>query len=144
MSNGNVYQGSCFCGAVRFTVTGGPAAMGYCHCESCRTWSAAPVNAFTLWNPDAVQLAQGAENIGTYTKTPLSYRKWCTTSGGHVFTEHPTWGIIDVYAAVIPDFPYHAGIHVHYEETKLRIRDRLPKMKDLPKEMGGSGVSGSE
>jgi hypothetical protein len=144
MSNGKVYQGSCFCGAVRFTVSGAPAAMGYCHCESCRTWSAAPVNAFTLWKPDAVQITQGAENVRTYSKTPLSYRKWCTTCGGHIFTDHPTWGLIDVYAAVIPDFPYQPGIHVNYEETKLRIQDGLPKMKDLPKEMGGSGVSVSE
>jgi hypothetical protein len=141
MSNKEVYQGSCFCGAVRFTVSGEPAAMGYCHCESCRTWSAAPVNAFTLWKPDTLQITQGAENIGMYSKTPLSFRKWCKTCGGHVFTDHPTWGVIDVYAAVIPDFPYRAGIHVNYEETKLRIQDGLPKMKDLPKEMGGSGVS---
>lgn len=141
MSNGKVYQGSCFCGAVRFTISGEAVAMGYCHCESCRAWSAAPVNAFTLWKPDAVQITQGAENIGTYSKTPLSYRKWCKTCGGHVFTEHPTWGLTDVYAAVIPDFPYHADIHVNYEETTLRIKDGLPKMKDLPKEMGGSGIS---
>jgi len=141
MSKGTVYQGSCFCGAIRFTVTGEPAAMGHCHCESCRTWSAAPVNAFTLWKPDAVQITQGAENIGTYSKTPLSYRKWCTTCGGHILTEHPTWGLTDVYAAVIPDLPFKAGIHVNYEETTLRIQDGLPKMKDLPKEMGGSGIN---
>lgn len=141
MSNGKVYQGSCFCGAVRFTVSGEPAAMGYCHCQSCRSWSAAPVNAFTLWKPNAVQVTQGGENIGTYSKTPLSYRKWCKSCGGHIFTEHPTWGLTDVYAAVIPDFPYQAGIHVNYEETTLRIKDGLPKMKDLPQEMGGSGTS---
>ena len=141
MRNEKVYRGSCFCGAVTFTVTGEPAAMGYCHCESCRTWSAAPVNAFTLWKPDAIQIMQGAENIGAYSNTPLSVRKWCRTCGGHIFTDHPTWGVIDVYAAVIPDFPYKAGIHVNYEETRLRIHDGLPKMKDLPKEMGGSGVS---
>ena len=40
--------------------------------------------------------------------------------------------------------PYRAGIHVHYQETKLRIRDGLPKMKDVPKGMGGSGVSLAE
>jgi hypothetical protein len=50
-------------------------------------------------------------------------------------------GLTDVYAAVIPDFPYRAGVHVNYQETKLRIKDGLPKMKDVPKEMGGSGVS---
>jgi hypothetical protein len=141
MNKEKVYRGSCFCGAVTFTVSGEPAAMGYCHCESCRTWSAAPVNAFTLWKPDAVQITQGTENIGTYSKTPLSFRKWCKTCGGHILTDHPSWGVIDVYAAVIPDFPYKAGIHVNYEEARLRLHDGLPKMKDLPKEMGGSGVS---
>jgi hypothetical protein len=49
-----------------------------------------------------------------------------------------------VYAAVIPDFPYRAGVHVNYQETTLRIRDGLPKMKDVPAEMGGSGVSVAE
>jgi hypothetical protein len=75
-----VYKGACFCGAVQLTVTGAPAAVGYCHCESCRTWSAAPVNAFTLWQPGAVRVTRGADNIGTYNKTPRSARKWCKTA----------------------------------------------------------------
>ena len=134
------YHGGCFCGAVKLTVTGQPAAMGYCHCESCRRWSAAPVNAFTLWKPESVRVTQGAERIGTFNKTPQSYRKWCRTCGGHLFTEHPGMRLIDVYAAVIPDFPYQAGVHVNYLETRLRIKDGLPKVKDVPSEMGGSGA----
>ncbi len=55
MSDAKTYQGSCFCGAVQFTVTGEPAGMGYCHCNSCRHWSAGPVNAFTLWNPQSIR-----------------------------------------------------------------------------------------
>ena len=141
MSNDKVYEGSCFCGAVQLTVTGEPAGMGYCHCESCRKWSAGPVNAFTLWKPDAVKVTRGADNIGTYNKTPISFRKWCKTCGGHLMTEHPTMGLIDVYAATIPEFPYQAGIHVNYQETKLPIKDGKPKMKDMPAEMGGSGVT---
>jgi hypothetical protein len=133
------YKGACFCGAVHFTVTGAPAAQGYCHCTSCRTWSASPVNAFTLWKPDAVQVTRGADKVGVYHKTPKSYRKWCTSCGGHLYTEHPLWGVTDVYAASIPDFPYQPGLHVNYQETKLRTKDGLPKMKDMPKEMGGSG-----
>ena len=62
MSKEKSYSGSCFCGAVQFTVSGEPAAMGYCHCESCRVWSAGPVNAFTLWKPDAVKITRGADN----------------------------------------------------------------------------------
>jgi hypothetical protein len=33
---------------------------------------------------------------------------------------------------------------VNYQETKLRIHDGLPKLKDVPKEMGGSGTSVAE
>ena len=51
-----VHKGTCFCGRVHFQVTGEPVAMGYCHCESCRHWSAGPVNAFTLWKPEALQI----------------------------------------------------------------------------------------
>jgi hypothetical protein len=140
MSSEHIYGGSCFCGAVQFTVTGEPAAMGYCHCESCRRWSAGPVNAFTLWKPEAVRVTRGADRIGTYSKTPRSYRKWCTACGGHLFTHHPELGVTDVYAAVIPGFPFKGGVHVNYHETVLPMKDGLAKLKDLPAEMGGSGV----
>lgn len=141
MSDAKQYQGACFCGAVQFTVTGAPAAMGYCHCESCRRWSAGPVNAFTLWQPDAVRITRGADNVGTYHKTEKSYRKWCKTCGGHLFTEHPGWGVTDVYAAVLPELSFQPGLHVNYAQTRLRIKDGLPKMQDMPSEMGGSGVT---
>jgi hypothetical protein len=136
-----IHNGSCFCGEVAFTVTGKPVAMGYCHCESCRRWSAGPVNAFTLWKPEAVRVTRGAEKVGTFSKTPRSQRKWCKSCGGHVFTEHPQWGLTDVYAAVIPDFPFNAAVHVNYQEAVLRIEDGVPKLKDLPAPMGGSGAA---
>lgn len=144
MSNDKSYNGSCFCGEVQFTVKGEPEAMGYCHCESCRHWSAGPVNAFTLWKPEALEVTQGADKIGTYNKTPASYRKWCRSCGGHIFTEHPEMGLIDVYAAVIPEFPFEAGVHVNYQEAVLRIKDGVTKMKDVPAEMGGSGETVAE
>lgn len=140
MNNEKVYHGSCFCGAVQFTVTGNAEAMGYCHCESCRRWSASPVNAFTLWKPETISIHHGADNIGTYNKTPESARQWCKTCGGHLFCDHPSMGLTDVYAAVIPEFPYQAGVHVNYQEAVLKVRDGLPKLKDLPSEMGGTGL----
>jgi hypothetical protein len=139
MSENSTYQGECFCGAVTFTVTGDPAAQGYCHCASCRHWSAGPVNAFTLWPPAAVKVTKGAEHIGTYNKTPISFRKWCKMCGGHLFTDHPTMGLVDVYAAMIPGLKFEPGVHVHYQETVLHIHDGVTKMRDMPSEMGGSG-----
>jgi len=139
-----VYKGSCFCGTVQFTVSGEPAAMGFCHCDSCRTWSAAPVNAFTLWKPDSVRVTHGADRVRGFNKSPNSQRKWCEKCGGHVFTDHPGWGVVDVYAAAIPAFPYKPALHVNYQEAKVRMKDGLPKMRDMPKEMGGSGITVAE
>ncbi len=73
----NTMNGSCFCGEVQISVTGSPEAMGYCHCESCRSWAAAPVNGFTLWNPEKVKVTKGAESIGTFHKTDRSHRQFC-------------------------------------------------------------------
>jgi hypothetical protein len=141
MSDNSNYTGSCFCGAVKFEVSGQPAAMGYCHCESCRHWSAGPVNAFTLWPSQALKITHGADNIGTYSKTSASLRKWCKQCGGHLFTDHPGWGLVDIYAALLPQLTFSPAIHVHYQETVLRLHDGKPKMKDVPKEMGGTGTA---
>ncbi|WP_207477952.1 GFA family protein [Arenibaculum pallidiluteum] len=139
MSNENVHSGQCFCGAVEVTVTGEPDVMGYCHCADCRAWSAGPVNAFTIWSPEAVRITRGAENVGSYQKTENSIRKWCRTCGGHLLSEHPIWGVTDVAAAVLPDLPFRPALHVNYASTVLPMRDGLPKQKDFPAEMGGSG-----
>jgi hypothetical protein len=133
------HSGSCFCGSVEVTVSGAPAAMGYCHCQSCRSWSAGPVNAFSLWPPDAVQITKGSELVRSFKKTDTSVRKWCDRCGGHLLTEHPLWGVTDVYAAMIPELTFVPAVHVNYGDTVLRIRDGLPKQKDFPAEMGGSG-----
>jgi hypothetical protein len=139
MTTTPMHEGTCFCGSVHFTVSGEPAAMGYCHCDSCRHWSASPVNAFTLWPSDSVKITSGQELVTSFNKTPRSQRSWCRKCGGHVFTVHPQWGLTDVYAAVIPGFPFQAKVHVNYQETVLRIHDGVAKFRDLPAEMGGTG-----
>ena len=131
--------GKCFCGAVELEVTGSPEAMGYCHCSSCRSWSAAPVTAFTLWKPEAVRITAGKEQVATYSKTKFSQRQYCTKCGGHLLNNHPTIGLVDVYAATIPTLAFTPGVHINYAETVLPMKDGLPKLKDFPKEFGGSG-----
>jgi hypothetical protein len=135
-----IYKGKCFCGAVEVAVTGGPAVMGYCHCDSCRKWSASPVNAFALWKSANVKITAGAEHLGTYSKTPKSARKWCKLCGGHVLVEHPASSLIDVYPAILPELEFKPREHIHYQEAVLRIVDSLPKTKVLAKRAGGSGV----
>ena len=83
--------------------------MGYCHCSSCRSWSGGPVNAFTLWKPDAVRVTAGAEHVATYNKTKMSFRKFCAKCGGHLMADHPPLGLVDVFAATIPTLDFVPG-----------------------------------
>lgn len=140
MQTERAYEGRCLCGAVELRVVGRPAAMGFCHCGSCRRWSAGPVSAFTLWPPTSVNITRGLDRIGSFQRTERSIRKWCRSCGGHLLTEHPTWGVVYVSPAVLEAFPFDPMLHLNYAETVLHLRDGLPKMKDLPVEMGGSGV----
>ena len=133
------YSGTCFCGAVQIEVSGAPEGMGYCHCQSCRSWSGGPVNAFTLRKPDRVKVRKGAEKIGHFQKTAVSDRQFCMACGGHLMTHHPTLGLTDVFAATIPGLNFVPGVHVNYAETVLPMKDGLPKLRDFPSELGGSG-----
>jgi hypothetical protein len=133
------HKGECFCGAVKLEVSGEPEAMGYCHCRSCRSWSGGPVNAFSLWKPENVKVTSGTENIASFKKTELSHRQYCRKCGGHLMTNHPSLGMVDVFAATLPTLKFAPAVHVNYSETVLPMKDGLPKLRDFPKEFGGSG-----
>jgi len=133
------YRGACFCGAVEVEASGEPEAMGYCHCRSCRSWSGGPVNAFTLWAPDAVKVTRGGDELASFQKTEISDRVWCRACGGHLMTRHPTLGLVDIFAATLPDLDFRPGVHVNYAETVLPMKDGLPKFRNFPTDFGGSG-----
>ncbi len=133
------HKGSCFCGAVEVEASGAPEAMGYCHCDSCRSWSAGPVNAFTLWKQGTVKVTKGEEHLGHFRRTERSDRQFCIKCGGHLMTDHPQWQLTDVYSATLPSVAFAPMVHVNYAETVLPMKDGLPKLKDFPAELGGSG-----
>ena len=72
-------------------------------------------------------------------KTEASLRLYCKRCGGHLMTDHPLLGLVDVYAATIPTLRFTPALHVNYSETVLPMKDGLPKLRDFPSEMGGSG-----
>ncbi len=133
------YKASCFCGSVEVEATGKPVFAGYCHCADCQAWSAAPVNAFSLWKSADVRITKGESDIGTFHKTENSYRKFCKTCGGHLMTEHPRMRLTDVYANLLKGYTHEPTLHANYASKTLSVRDGLPKYRDLPAELGGSG-----
>ena len=88
-----------------------------------------------------MKVTRGAEHLATYAKTAASERQFCRKCGGHLMTNHPGFGLVDVYAATLPTVSFKPGVHVNYAETVLPMRDGLPKLRDFPAELGGSGAS---
>ena len=86
-----------------------------------------------------MRITRGEQDVATFTKTPLSERKYCKKCGGHLMTNHPPLKMIDVFAATLPTLAFAPAVHVNYAETVLPMRDSLPKLKDFPAEFGGSG-----
>jgi hypothetical protein len=128
------------CGAVKVEVEGEPIAMMVCHCNVCRSWSASPVNGATLFKPSQFKIIEGENFLNSFSLTEGHDRKWCNKCGGHVYVDHSTtYGKIDVYASILKDFEYKPTFHVNYESSILHIKDGLPKFKDFPEPLGGSG-----
>lgn len=133
------HSGTCFCGAVAIEARGEPMDMGYCHCNSCRSYSGAPFSGFTIWNLDQVRITKGEDLLGEFNKTGFSNRRYCTRCGGHLFSEHPELGFTDILPGVLPTLKFIPSAHINYASAILPFRDGLPKLKDFPAEAGGSG-----
>ncbi|WP_255417518.1 GFA family protein [Maritimibacter sp. 55A14] len=50
-----ITTGGCLCGATRFRAIGPNKGAGYCHCESCRRHTGAPVAAFVVFDAKQVE-----------------------------------------------------------------------------------------
>ena len=114
--------------------------MGYCHCQSCRSWSGGPVNAFSLWRPNAVQVTAGAGNISggvpeDCSKPAPVLHKMRRTSDD----QSPSSGAGRCVCKQLPTIKFKPAMHINYAETVLPMRDGLPKFKDFPADVGGSG-----
>jgi hypothetical protein len=74
-----IYSGQCLCGAVRFEARGHPKGIFWCHCDSCRRQSGAPVSVFVGFENDAVTVTKGA--ITTFKSSPGTTRGFCARCG---------------------------------------------------------------
>ena len=135
----DMHRGTCFCGAVTIEVKGAPEEMGYCHCASCRSYSGAPLVTFTLWRDENVHVIRGSEHLGSFRKSAMSERRFCTKCGGHVMVKHPGLGCTDIPAGILPTLPFKPSLHLNYAETVMPMRDGVLKLRDFPAHVGGSG-----
>ena len=73
------FTGGCLCGAVRYEASGDPASVIFCHCESCRKHTGAPVVALAGFKLEQVRFTLGDRAI--YESTPGVKRGFCGRCG---------------------------------------------------------------
>ena len=138
------HSGSCYCGAVEIEMTGPPLDMGYCHCANCRRFSGAPFASFTLWAPENVKVTKGADLLTHFQSSEMSDQRHCSKCGTHVMIDHAKIGLVDVRGALPATIKFKPTVHLNYDESVLPMKDGLPKLRDFPKEIGGSGETMAE
>jgi hypothetical protein len=78
-------DGSCLCGAVRFTAKGPSLFCAHCHCEWCRKAHGA---AFVTWigfPDDAVEVTAAGDALVWHRSSEQSRRGFCSTCGTTLF-----------------------------------------------------------
>jgi hypothetical protein len=104
------WDGGCLCGAVRFHARGVPNWTGWCHCQSCRRHSGAPVSVFVAFDEAKVEVTQGA--IVKFASSPGVLRGFCAICGSTLTCQgdrrpgelHMHVGAFDDAGALAPAF----------------------------------------
>src|ERR1700746_1065002 len=111
------FEGGCLCGAVRFVATGQPKGVAWCHCESCRKHSGAPVSVFVAYERAAYTVTKG--EIDKFESTPWkTERGFCARCGSTLTCETvglPTLTDFHVGAFDHPEL-FHPARHIFPEE----------------------------
>lgn len=79
-------EGGCLCGAVRFVATGQPKGVYWCHCQSCRKHSGAPVSVFVAFDHTRYSVTKG--QITKFESSPgRTTRGFCAKCGSTLTCE---------------------------------------------------------
>jgi hypothetical protein len=89
VSGGDIHEGGCLCGAVRFTARGAPKWTAYCHCGSCRRHTGAPVAAYAGYEAERVEFTTGQPAL--YASSPGVRRGFCAICGSTLTFEGERW-----------------------------------------------------
>ena len=123
-------EGGCHCGEIRYEACGTPVYIPYCHCESCRRTSGAPVVLYVMFEKQDVRFTQGQRKL--YESSPGVQRSFCSNCGTPL-TWEAVWGekrVTEVHVSTLDDpEKVRPDRHVFYEErlSWFDLSDQLPR-----------------
>lgn len=128
-SNTEIHEGGCFCGAVRYKITGPPEWTSHCHCRSCQRAVGAAFTSWTGVKKENFGVTKGKISICTWPGVERGFCNNCGTSLTYVAEE----GWPDLVSILVPtlDDPgvVTPGDHYYVEHQLpwIKLADGLPR-----------------
>jgi hypothetical protein len=121
-------EGGCFCGSVRYRVSGAPAHETFCHCTICRRASGAPCVAWFTVPAGAFAVVAGAP--ASFASSEHATRTFCPRCGTPLtFRSSRSPDEIDVTIGSLDDperVPPRDHTHASSRLSWVRLGDDLP------------------
>lgn len=131
-------KGGCYCGEVRYEITGEPVARSQCHCRECQYITGGGANFFLLVPNDALKFTQGTPKSFSRAdlETPVA-RDFCPTCGTHLLTRLPNRPVTVVKAGTLDDPAGDYGkpqmaIHLADRQPFHLVDDNIPQYDRRP------------
>ncbi len=126
-------NGSCMCGAVRFTVSGELKPPDACHCVQCRKFSGHYFVGTDL--PRGAVSITGMDHVTWYHSSAKVRRGFCSRCGSSMFFDPPARDWIGIAMGAFDDpTGTHTELHVFVAEKGdyYEICDGLPQYLQTP------------
>ena len=121
-------EGGCFCGEVRYRITGAPTNSMVCHCRSCRRVAAAPVVAWVTFPVAIFEWLRGRRS--EFNSSEPVRRTFCAACGTPLTYAHRDHsGSVDVTTCSLDDpdaFPPTHHSWLRHDVAWVRFGDGLP------------------
>ncbi|ATY33662.1 GFA family protein [Sphingomonas psychrotolerans] len=121
-------DGGCHCGAVRYRVSGEPAATTHCHCADCRRITGGPTLAWAIFPEDKVEILAG--EVAVYESSPGVEWGFCARCGSTLtYRRASRPGLFDVTTATLDDpeiFPPEKEIWTGERLSWIRSNPDVP------------------
>jgi hypothetical protein len=139
-------SGSCFCGTVRYEVSGPFNSMMSCHCSMCRKHHGTAFATYVSAPIDRFKWVQGEDAILEYQSSAEGTRNSCSICGSTVPMMMPAHSL-----ALLPAGPLEgdlgikpeAHIFVGSKAPWYTITDSLPQHEEYPPGFGAAGLERS-
>lgn len=91
MATDTKIDGSCLCGALRFSVKLPSKWCAHCHCSMCRIAHGAGYVTWVGFERDQVEFKQGHQSLSWYESSPGAQRGFCRHCGSSMFFRSERW-----------------------------------------------------